>query len=104
MDNVTKLPTVRKQKLPTIPPPTDPISRENFFHRGLTFIREKCEPDNLPIVRLGTPECEAWARYFRAHLGWEPWMLTALERGEIESMTLPTQYPEWFDTNYAGMA
>ena len=100
MDNVTQLPTIRKINLPT--PPNDRITPQNFFERGLLYIQANCEPGKVPTAALGTAECDAWARYFRNHLGWEPWMLTAVERHNIPSMTLPTQWPEWFDTSWTG--
>ncbi len=55
----------------------------------------------VPVIRLGTDEYEAWASYFQDHLQWKPWALGALQQQKIQEMTVPAQWPEWFDTSYS---
>ena len=90
-------------KLPSRPSPpmgNEPITRETFFARGLEMI-VSMYPESAPTIARGSPECEAWAKYFAGYLGWEPWGLRAVLSGEIHQMTVPAQWPEWFDTDYA---
>ena len=98
MDDTTVIPWKARPK-PAIP--DDRITRENFFARGLATIEATGQ---AAAFDLGSAEHEAWARYFDAHLRWRPWALSALERRQIEMLTMPTQWPEWFDTNYAAGA
>lgn len=55
----------------------------------------------LPTIELGTDEWAAWERYFREYLGYDPIAMKRIRMGSSERMTVPTQYPEWFDTEYA---
>lgn len=87
--------------LTVIPPST--ITKENYDARAMAFIqREGTDKNKLPTISPGSPEFAAWERYFQDHLGFRPWALKAVKWGEIEKMTVPAQWPEWFDTNYAG--
>lgn len=76
------------------------VTPENFWEKGRMLIASSY-PENAPIIQLGTPECEAWATYFAKHLRWKPWALRALQAGNIQGMTVPAQWPEWFDTSYS---
>lgn len=76
------------------------VTRENFWKKGHEMIKAM-EPAPPPTISRGTPEFEAWAKYFQEHLRWEPWSLKAARTGSIQAMTVPAQWPEWFDPNYA---
>lgn len=76
------------------------VTPENFWEKGRAMISQMY-PENAPTIKLGQPECEAWVKYFEKHLGWRPWALKALQAGNIQAMTVPAQWPEWFDTSYA---
>lgn len=58
----------------------------------------------LPTIKPGTAEWQAWERYFVNHLGFEPWAMTAARLGQIEKMTVPAQWPEWFDSEFSSIA
>ena len=57
----------------------------------------------LPTIKPGTNEWQAWERYFRNRLGFYPWAMWHVEQAhrmdrKDSAMTVPTQWPEWFDT------
>jgi len=61
---------------------------------------------NLPTIKPGTQEWKAWERYFIDYLGFLPWAmkhvgLAHLAEKTDAAMTVPSQWPEWFDTEYA---
>jgi hypothetical protein len=63
---------------------------------------------NLPTIKPDTDEWRAWERYFIGHLGFRPWaMQHVLKRHSMDetdaAMTVPTQWPEWFDTSYTSV-
>jgi hypothetical protein len=78
----------------------EPITRENYDRMALAFAT-KAGAENYPIIVLDSPECVAWERYFNRQLGGLPWTFTRLKSGETKHMTVPTQWPEWFDGSYA---
>lgn len=95
MSDVTELPT--RPKLTVVPPPR--MTPETFWERGQAMIAQMY-PGNAPTIRLGDPEYEAWATYFQKYLRWQPSCLKALQQRNLHSMTVPAQWPEWFDTDY----
>lgn len=61
---------------------------------------------NLPTIKPGTNEWRAWENYFQQHLGFYPWAMNHTARRHLmeetdAAMTVPTQWPEWFDTSYS---
>lgn len=76
-----------------------PITLENYNERAHKFA---VESGNMafPTITPETPECKAWERYFDLHLGGRPWAYQALMSGQIQAMTVPTQWPEWFDQSF----
>ena len=82
--------------------PRSGITEENYDEMAMAFAqREGTDKQNLPTIQPGSPEFLAWEKYFQGHLGFRPWSLTAVSTGQIQAMTVPTQWPEWFDTDYA---
>jgi len=51
-------------------------------------------------LKVGSPEYEEWVRYFK-HLGFTPRMIALAERRQINSIIVPAQHPEWFDSNFS---
>lgn len=78
----------------------DRITKENFYARGQAFV-SALDGVELPAIRPGSKEWLEWERYFRDHLGWVPWAMTAAMNGQIQAMTVPTQWPQWFDRSFA---
>jgi hypothetical protein len=60
-----------------------------FYTKGLGMMAGAFE------ISPGTPEWSAWEAYF-ATLGWFPWVM----RREAPA-TMPTQWPQWFDSSAA---
>lgn len=79
----------------------EPITLKNYDEMALKFA-QMSGPGEFPIVTPASPECVAWERYFDRQLGGRPWAYRALLAGQIQMMTVPTQWPEWFDPSYAG--
>lgn len=46
------------------------------------------------------PEWESWGSYFKEYLGFEPLAMRRTRFNQQQCMTVPTQWPEWFDSNY----
>lgn len=57
----------------------------------------------FPIIKPGSPEWEAWDRYFRGHLGFHPYAMQRVLSGQQQSMTVPAQWPEWFDPSFSSV-
>lgn len=76
----------------------NPKARE-FFTKGKEFVQKT----GGVAVKVGTDEFEAWQRYFD-RIGWTPFVMELAERGQTQeqSVTMPTQWPEWFDSGAAG--
>lgn len=98
MDNV--IPYEAKAKPPT-PTGLEPITAANYDERVLKFAQASSVSE-FPTIRPGSPEWLAWERYFDRHLHWRPWIFKAVVRGEKQVMTVPTQWPEWFDSSFVG--
>lgn len=87
----------------------DEHNREwDYGQKALAFV-SKMEPgarQNLPTIKPGTQEWLAWERYFIGYLGFSPWAMQHVGQqhswGKMDAvMTVPTQWPEWFDTSYS---
>lgn len=55
----------------------------------------------FPTIRPGTEEWRIWEAYFIDFLGFEPVMMKLVRAGRFAAMTVPAQFPEWLDTDYA---
>lgn len=55
----------------------------------------------LHAVSPGTPEWDAWEEYFNRQIGQEPAVMKLVRSGGVQSMTVPAQWPEWFDPRFA---
>lgn len=58
----------------------------------------------FPIIKPDSAEWNAWERYFLEHLGFEPLAMKRVRWGMQQSMTVPSQWPEWFDNSYQAAA
>ena len=92
--------------VPKPKPPQDattapaPITAANYDARALQFA-QACGLAEWPTIKPGTPEWAAWQDYFDRRLGGRPWMFNAVAFGQKQTMTVPAQWPEWFDRAYA---
>lgn len=82
---------------------------KDYGQKAQEFV-SKLDPkarQNLPTIKPGTDEWMAWERYFNGHLGFQPWVMRRValdhltEKESDSVMTVPTQWPEWFDTSYS---
>lgn len=55
----------------------------------------------FPTIRPGTEEWRTWEVYFNGFLGFDPAMMKMVRSGKFAAMTVPSQWPEWFDGEYA---
>lgn len=46
-------------------------------------------------------EWKVWEAYFNGYLGFDPAMMKMVRAGKFAAMTVPSQWPEWFDSEYA---
>lgn len=76
------------------------ITPKNFAAKALQHAKLSGETE-FPTITLGSPACVAWEKYFDQFLRGRPWAYRALIAGTIKEMTVPTQWPEWFDPAYA---
>lgn len=49
-------------------------------------------------IKAGEPEFEAWGKYFERTIGAYPLAFAMAAGDPNRSFTVPTQWPEWFDT------
>lgn len=90
-------------------PPTssqaEPITGQNYNERVIAYAASAkgMNGNKFPTIKYGSPEYKVWGRYFRDHLRWVPWAYARLEREEGKEMTVPTQWPEWFDSSFSGI-
>lgn len=92
---------------------TEPLRRKekDYGERAQQFVSKMDAQarQNLPTIKPDTNEWRAWENYFRRHLGFYPFAMKHVVQqhlwGKTEAaMTVPTQWPEWFDTSYAAAA
>ncbi len=53
-----------------------------------------------PTISQGQPEFEAWREYFEHHLRWVPYVMQLAIADDQKSMTVPAQWPQWFDASF----
>jgi hypothetical protein len=79
----------------------NPVARR-FYEQGRAFIRQN--GGAAYELEAGTEEHKAWAKYFAA-LGWAPTIFSEMQQavkdGAKRSMTVPSQWPEWFEGQIA---
>ena len=101
MDNLPMAPRESMEITPARTLREAPITLKNYNERVLMFAQAS-SLDEFPTISPGMSEFTAWGRYFDLHLGGQPWAYRALRGHQIEAMTVPTQWPEWFDSSYTG--
>lgn len=69
-----------------------------FFEKAVAHIQQTKTPCAIPS---GQPEFVAWCAYFEKHVGALPVALQMAISDPTRSITVPTQWPEWFDTQAA---
>jgi hypothetical protein len=90
-----------RKKTQVATPMAGPITLENYNQRAHKFAQTSGLLE-FPTIEPGTPECVAWERYFRIHLGGVPHAFQMLMERRIRAMTVPAQWPEWFDISFVG--
>lgn len=88
--------------MPASPNQAEPITAQNYHARAIACA-EATGGHLFPTLKLASPEYIAWGRYFRDHLRWLPWAYKRLEHDEGKEMTVPTQWPEWFDSSFSSV-
>jgi hypothetical protein len=72
----------------------NPIARE-FYRRAMEVVRSN--GGSGFVIKHGQAEFEAWSKYFD-RLGWRPHAMKLSAHNPKQEITMPTQWPEWFDT------
>lgn len=55
----------------------------------------------IPSFGPSSEEFRAWDRYFRERWGgWRPYVMHLCETKQSDLVTMPAQWPEWFDAGY----
>lgn len=67
----------------------------DFFEKATAHIQQTKKPST---IKIGEPEFDAWEAYFRRTIGELPVTFAMAMKDEKRSFTVPTQWPEWFDT------
>ena len=49
---------------------------------------------------IGSPEWCSWDNYLKTRLGFEFPSMARLREGRQKAVTVPTQWPQWFDPSY----
>lgn len=73
-----------------------------FYQRAAAFIEQAkiSGRTSLAAVQRDSDEFRAWEEYFRA-TGWEPEAFKMARSKGLQSVTMATQWPQWFDTDFA---
>ena len=83
-----------EEKLRELPP-----KAQAFWRKAFEFVA-KNKTNWYPITEKETEQLQAWLRYFHRQ-GWEPWWVKQMRLGQIKTVMMPTEWPEWFDTDAA---
>lgn len=54
----------------------------------------------FPTIQQGQPEFDAWREYFERHLRMVPFVMRMAIEDPERSFTVPTRWPEWFDSSF----
>ncbi len=71
-----------------------PPKAQAFYRKANAFRTEK--RTELVWVEAGSKQFDAWREYFRKQ-GWKPFAIRMVEQGSLRRITMPTEFPEWFD-------
>ena len=74
-----------------------PSKLHSYWSKAQTFVSKN--QVQWESISPGTPEFDAWARYFQ-HLGVKPRMFTLIEYRQIQIIAVPAKFPQWFDPDY----
>ena len=74
-----------------------PLKAQAFWRKAFAFVRE--HQTDWVLIAANSPEHEAWAKYFRDR-NWEPFAMKQLRLRLCERITMPAQWPEWFERGY----
>jgi hypothetical protein len=66
-----------------------------FFEKATAHIQQTKKPC---AIKAGEPEFAAWGEYFQRTIGALPLAFAMAGKDAGRSFTVPTQWPEWFDT------
>ena len=67
-----------------------------YFERVQSYLMG-ARADSYHVLTPDSPEMAAWLRYFDKALGWRPHGLTMMLDKQSKAMTVPAQWPQWFD-------
>ena len=71
------------------------------FTKNQLKIQDRNTKDQIfQAIEQGTTEWQSWEKYFKEYLGFEPLAMRRTRYNEQRSMTVPAQWPEWFDSSY----
>jgi hypothetical protein len=82
--------------------PTGPFA--SYRIKGADFIKTANTAggqDPCFAIRPGMLEFEKWSAYFARQYGQQPWEMRAAVNDPSRWVTVPAQWPEWFDTRDA---
>ena len=75
----------------------------DYGKRAMAYCENQKKLDSkatFPTIKQGMPEWQSWETYFRNYLGFDPLAMKRVRADQQKSMTVPTQWPEWFDSEY----
>lgn len=82
------------EKMNSLPP-----KARAFWTRAWKFLADN--GSEWIVIHPDTDEYRAWKRYFEWD-HWRPFAIRMVDTKQITTMVMPTQWPEWFDPDYAG--
>lgn len=73
-----------------------------FYRQAAAFVKQAklSGKTSLTPIKRDSDEFRAWEDYFRVQ-GWEPVAFEMVRRKALPSVTVPAQWPQWFDTSFA---
>jgi hypothetical protein len=76
--------------------PTMPPKAKAYWDKASQLVAHMPKGQRWVIANKDSPELAAWRAYFDRQ-GWQPFMIRELDKGRIDCIAVPTQWPEWFD-------
>lgn len=71
-----------------------PQPAQTFWRKAFDFVRD--HQTDWILIKAGTEQFTAWREYF-ATKGWEPFAFRQVRLEKIDSIVMPSEWPEWFE-------
>ena len=82
-----------EEKMRSLPEPA-----QTFWRKAWAFLAKN--QTDWVWIETGTEEMAEWMAYFQKQ-NWEPFAIRQIRHGKLRKITMPAQWPEWFENGPA---